>query len=1077
MGISNGVNSDRSVKPDSRKRIRRWLRRGLILALCLWLFSYLMGRALRQIAVGQIVELTGAKVESESVDVGLDGSVFIEKLVVRSHKEQRRDDAILKAGRVYARFGIGSLLILRPRLKEISVKDFVFDAQYDLDTGQWNIAALEIKTPKGGSGKMPLVHLERGTLRYSKISKGQVKVAAEIPVEVRFGPSEELSDAYRFNITTAKRPGFGKSTLTGFWRPGDVTVWGAISSADVAAFERSWMINVLAAELKYDQDNTYSMTMRIKDLVSTHRPAGGTFALETRALLEKYKPFAALQRFFSRYRPAGRIDIELEASGNLYQLGKSTLRGKVYCRDVSICDRRFPYTVEHIVGQVGFTEKGAELNNLRGEHGDVKLAFNGWSKDFGPKWQYDIGLTSDNMALDNDLYDALNAKQKKFWSVFSPSGVAAINYRMVMQSQTDKKKTLAVELLGTEAAYRHFPYPLKNLSGRLLFEPDDITFSDVVSQFGGRKITINGKVAGQNTDRPIYEFGISARDIPLDSTLGASLSERERYLYNRLNMAGLADAEIKVLTSKGEPAGAGITANISVKEGFLKPDDFPLAISDVSAKTVITRDLIHVENLTGSCGESSVSLTGRIWPGAEAEEFRYGLALRAEQAQLNDDLFGLLPGSLKEVVRELQPKGKINYTVDLNKAAGADAPDCTITVDCLGDSFDFEPFPFPLKNITGTLTITTKRIKPQSIVVGNNAESASGATTVKISGRMAQTDDDFSNGRFDLDLESIKIFDVDMGGKYIDFAGVAKFEGCNLSIWPSITEVDGVLKIRGLYKTGEGFSDGEAALFADSLRIKGKPLTELKADIYYDDSRQSWVTKSLVAKCCGGSLTGKFEFKQPVDKSSEYLLQVGFDGINLKQFLGDRTAFCGDSEREEGYLGTLSETKPKELFDTSGKLSGSLSIAGQMIGDDHSRLGRCRLTMSDMHVGRLSPLVKLLCVLKLTDPKDFAFDEMFVDSYIMHNRVFLEQLDWSGEAVAFNGSGWIDLASRNVDLVLFGRGPRLAAAEPSIFQSLTESIGSGVVRMEVTGDFCEPKVTIKTLPVIEGTLEILGTPR
>lgn len=130
-----------------------------------------------------------------------------------------------------------------------------------------------------------------------------------------------------------------------------------------------------------------------------------------------------------------------------------------------------------------------------------------------------------------------------------------------------------------------------------------------------------------------------------------------------------------------------------------------------------------------------------------------------------------------------------------------------------------------------------------------------------------------------------------------------------------------------------------------------------------------------------------------------------------------------------------------------------------------------------MQVGKLSPLSKLLGVLKLTEPKDFAFEQMLVDSYIKHNRLFFKQLDLSGEALAFTGSGWMDLQNQNVDLTLTGRGHRLSTAEPSVLQSLTEGLGQGVVRMEVSGNVYDLQVTTTTLPVIKETLEILGTAR
>jgi hypothetical protein len=1010
------VNSNKSAKAENSKRIfHLWPVKGLILAFCLWLAFILTGKVLCKIALDQIAELTNTKITTESVDFSINGSVFIKGLVIRPEQQKKYDDTILKAETVYARFGIGSLLLLHPRLKKISVKDFLFDAQHDLDTDQWNIVAFRIKPPEGAAGGMPVIRLKRGTLQYSKVSNGQVKAIAAVPIDAGFAPAPKTQNGCSFNITTADRVGRGKSVLTGFWKPGRITITGGISSADIPAFEKAWTINALDAQLNYDRSSDYSLKLKIEDLHSRHTFAGDTFAADRQAFLGKPGPFTALQGFFNSYRPSGTVAIDLQARGSLERLSESTLVGKVHCKDISICGRSFPYTIEHLTGRIDLTEKNAVLNNLRGRHGDTNVTLNGWSKDFGPNWKYQIQLTSDNMALDNDLYNALSAKQEKAWSAFSPSGLAAIDYRLSRQSQTDKKETLMVELLGVEAAYRHFPYPLKNLSGRLLFAHDGVTVSDVISQANGCKITLNGKVTAYTTEQPICDISITAKDVPLDSTLVSSLSDEKSDFYNRLNMSGLADADIKIFTPElvtAERAVAGqdfgptsFIADVSLKKTSLKADDFPLVISDVSAKTIITPDLIQIEDFTGRHNQVLVSLTGRIWPGNEAQKPSYSLLLHAEQTELNDELISLMPQSLRKIVSELQPKGKVNLTANLNKTDSNNYPDYEITVDCPGNSINFEPFAYPVKNVTGRLTVTKNIITLEDITATatDNTLITSNISTVKINGRIMLADDAFSD-RLEL-------------------------------------------------------SAGDITFTADSLKIKGKSLTRLKADTYYDPSRKSWIAKNLIADCYGGRLAGKFELKRSDEADLEYLLQVGFDNIDLKQFLSD----------------TNLEGTPRNNH-TSGKMSGLLSVAGRT-GESLPYIGRCRLLITDMQVGTLSPLAKPLYVLKLTEPKDFAFRQMLVDSYIKHNRLFLEQLDLSGKALAFNGSGWIDLQSHNADLVLFARGRRLATAEPSILQSLTEGLGHAVVRMEVTGNVYDPQVTTTILPVVKEAVKILCTPR
>jgi hypothetical protein len=198
----------------------------------------------------------------------------------------------------------------------------------------------------------------------------------------------------------------------------------------------------------------------------------------------------------------------------------------------------------------------------------------------------------------------------------------------------------------------------------------------------------------------------------------------------------------------------------------------------------------------------------------------------------------------------------------------------------------------------------------------------------------------------------------------------------------------------------------------------------------YDTVRKSWVAESLAANCYGGKMTGKFEMGRGQTAGLDYSAQIGFDNIDLREF--------------------LSVENPQQEH-SKGKIGGSISVAGK-VGDSSSLIGRCRLRITDMEAGRPSALGKLLDVLKLTEPRDFLFEQMLVDSYIKSETMFFEQFDLSGKSVAFNGSGQLNLKNENINLDLTARGRRLAGAEPSFLQSLTESIGKAIVRMDVRGN-------------------------
>jgi len=768
------------------------------------------------------------------------------------------------------------------------------------------------------------------------------------------------------------------------------------------------------------------------------------------------------------------------------------MAGNANCKDAAFCYNKFPYSIEHLTGRIDFTKNSVTLNNLSGKHGKTRIFINGSCSDFGPDLKYDIRITSDKMPLDNDLYNALKPRQKEFWSAFSPTGFAAIDLQLSRQTQTDKEIKLAVELHGSEAVYRHFPYQLKNLTGMLLFNRNKVIFSDVVSQVSQRKIILNGEIETRGADKPtMYDFLIKVDNVPLDATLETALTEKQKNLYRQFCPAGLADGLIKVSTQDSGPVS--VTAGLSFKNTSLKLEQFPLPVSDITAKAVFTPDLINVKEFAGRYGNDLISLTGQIHLDQEYRQPLYQLAIKLNRTLLNDNLLNLLPGSLKEIVSKLKPEGSVNLSADLNKESLTEPPDYSITLECLRNSITIPKFPFPLKDITGTLTMNHNRIELNNIAasIGDNVPATTDNATIKLNGQAILADNTFSNillhlsannislanqlnlilpqgvkplydklspsGLFDLDFENIRLSHTDDGQKSIDFDGDVIFNNSSFKTSGVRTKLNATLRTKGTYKTGEGFSSFQGAFNGGTLKIHGKSFTNLKADIFYDPDSRHWSTQGLIADCYGGKLEGKLQFNQPAEQIGEYVLQTGFDNIDLKQFLADTDS---GQAPEQGH--------------TSGKMNGSLSLNARL-GDNSSRIGTCRLSISNMQVGKLSPLAKIMQVLSLSGPEDYAFDRMYVNSYIKQDGLFVQKLDLAGQSLAFFGSGWIDLKTRSVELALTARGKRLATDDPSILQSLTEGLGQAVVRMDVTGDFYDPKVTTKTLPLIEQTLNIFGS--
>lgn len=1065
---------------------------GAVVVLGLW-----VARALPGIAAAEISRWTSTRIEMGAFDFARNASVSIDGMVIRPEREDLfYDDTILRAKSVYAKFSLSSLLLLSPRVTEIRIEDFVVDVQCDLDSGRWNVGGLRLRPSAGRAGRVPVVTLRQGRLRYCKVAGGEVEVVTSIPIEAQFGLPAAGGTGYGFEIKTAKLSGgYGDSALRGSWGRGWFEVAGGVSSTDIPSLGRAWAIDLLAADLRYDPSGAYELNVQVKDLHSKHSPEVNALRLASGEAMHLSGPVAAAQRFFARYRPFGKVgSIALAARGRFDALHESEITGTVVCEDLSVRDSRFPYAIDHLAGTVDFSQSGVTLNQLRGKHGDVNIQIDGWIRGFGQDRQHQFLIASDNMVLDDDLYAALPPAQKQVWNAFQPSGIAAVEYRLNRSSPSNGHSHIVVDLRGVAATYQKFPYPLKGMTGRLYFDRARVVLTDIIATGDGRRIRLTGEVAGRDTARPMVDITIDANDIPLDATLRQALPAPYGTLTKRFETTGTANVRAKVFSrddfNHADPIG--FTADVSVRNATVTMDSWPLVVSDVSAEASITPDSATIRDGVGRYRQSEVRLTGGMQFAKGGRPGQYQLTVATKQTPLDETVVSLLPEAVRRHVLAFRSEGAVDVAMDWRRSNGNEPPDYAVSVTCLGNRIEHKSFPYPLHDVRGTIRLDAKGVAFEGIQASPALQSDPSLTpSVRVDGHVSFLPDSRGEGTFtvqardvlftqalgqslpeslrgiyhdsaprgpfDLDLDTLKLSGT--SPRCIQVGGRMDLKTCSLNVSGTGAEVRGTIDVAAIYDTATGFSNGRMQLAADRLSVKGKDVTDLNAELRYDPNSRTWSAENFLGRCHGGRLLGNLRIEQVEAGVVEYLATIGLVRVDLRKFL------LG------GRLDQAAETNT-----TSGTMNATLGL-GARIGDGSSRLGVCRVDVADMQVGRVSPLATLLSVLSLTEPADYAFERMLIESYLRRHKLLIGTFDMSGRNLAFTGSGSVDLSGREIALTLTARGRRVAAAKPSIFQSLTEGLGGAVVRMEVTGTADNPKVETKALPLIEDSLKILGTPQ
>ena len=117
---------------------------GVIVLLILGTLYSLLVNKLPNLAIEQIGKLTHTDLKAKSITLSLNGAVEIRDLAILPKNEAISQNTILKADTVRVKFSRLSLLLLKPKLKHVLIRNFLLDAQFNKDVGLWNIEGMAI---------------------------------------------------------------------------------------------------------------------------------------------------------------------------------------------------------------------------------------------------------------------------------------------------------------------------------------------------------------------------------------------------------------------------------------------------------------------------------------------------------------------------------------------------------------------------------------------------------------------------------------------------------------------------------------------------------------------------------------------------------------------------------------------------------------------------------------------------------------------------------------------------------------------------------------------------------------------
>jgi hypothetical protein len=383
-----------------------------------------------------------------------------------------------------------------------------------------------------------------------------------------------------------------------------------------------------------------------------------------------------LQRIYDRYLPGGTCDVTVD----LWKEATSDLDFKVVflARQMDLNYKYFPYQVHDMSGEIVFHAKGFRIKHMVARHGNAVLRFDGVATGYAEESAFRFRLELDDVPLDDELRAALQPESRAAWDRFSPTGRVSAKGIAEREEGPDKPCHIPLEVSVTSAnlMFKGFPYELRDASGELAIDGEEMAVKRLVARQGGSSIDLSGQIRDLAGDATV-DLWVDARAVPLDDRLKKAFNEEVRRTWDLLSPGGALDGRVRLTKEKGKDLT--YAATLRARGNTIKYAEFPVPVTDVEGEIEVVPGQIILRHVAGKASGARIGAHGTI--GSDSVV----LDLDAAGLAIDDPLKLALPAEAGDFLKQLKltgvvsflagyrsrPGGKKEFTVDLKLSKGA----------------------------------------------------------------------------------------------------------------------------------------------------------------------------------------------------------------------------------------------------------------------------------------------------------------------------------------------------------------------------------------------------------------------
>jgi hypothetical protein len=399
-----------------------------------------------------------------------------------------------------------------------------------------------------------------------------------------------------------------------------------------------------------------------------------------------------------------------------------------------------PIRLEKVDGQFVFTQDGISVRNLTGwvERNSFQIAGNigGYNADAPAT----VDVVGDDIYIPHSprYVNAMPRVVREVYEALHPEGSGHLWVRF---DRTDpgKKPVVSGELNIVEGqfVFNEFPYPLRNVTGKVAFGPDPVHGEKLEIQgvrgwgvVGGPNennfVTINGSFAPINPDGEVH-IRITGEHLYGEPTFRAALPREARDALKILDPSGRGDyptfktnVAADVTRELGPRKPVLVTVSLDLEDAAGAFEAFPYPLDHVTGHVVVAPNCVTIDHCTSKKGDASVMIDGKVTFGKDRPVVP-DVTLIARNVPIDKTLLAAISPDRRSWLEFLGVTGKLD--VD-GKIAGSVMPttsttqpttrpsDVTVALDMFVHDGTLWPHDttFAISDLSGKLRLADNRV-------------------------------------------------------------------------------------------------------------------------------------------------------------------------------------------------------------------------------------------------------------------------------------------------------------------------------------------------------------------------------